>query len=88
MKAHKNARTTHYSRQILVERIAQGLPAWQVAQDLGVSRRDGEQVAAQSASRRALRPTGAHHAAGAQPHSTVAIQARAHQRTAAPTSDG
>jgi transposase InsO family protein len=38
MKAHKNARTTHYSRQILVERIAQGLPAWQVAQDLGVSR--------------------------------------------------
>lgn len=38
MKAHKNARTTHYSRQILVERIAQGLPAWQVAQDLGISR--------------------------------------------------
>jgi transposase InsO family protein len=38
MKAHKNARTTHHSRQILVERIAQGLPAWQVAQDLGISR--------------------------------------------------
>jgi len=38
MKAHKNARTTQYSRQILVERIAQGLPAWQVAQDLGISR--------------------------------------------------
>ncbi len=38
MKAHKNARTTRYSRQILVERIAQGLPAWQVAQELGVSR--------------------------------------------------
>jgi transposase InsO family protein len=38
MKAHKNARTTRYSRQILVERIAQGLPAWQVAQDLGISR--------------------------------------------------
>jgi transposase InsO family protein len=38
MKAHKNARTTLHSRQILVERIAQGLPAWQVAQDLGISR--------------------------------------------------
>jgi transposase InsO family protein len=38
MKAHKNARTTLHSRQILVERIGQGLPAWQVAQDLGVSR--------------------------------------------------
>ena len=38
MKAHKNARTTQYSRQILVERVAQGLPAWQVAQELGVSR--------------------------------------------------
>lgn len=38
MKAHKNARTTHHSRQILVERVAQGLPAWQVAQDLGISR--------------------------------------------------
>jgi transposase InsO family protein len=38
MKAHKNARTTLHSRQVLVERIAQGLPAWQVAQDLGISR--------------------------------------------------
>jgi transposase InsO family protein len=38
MKAHKNARTTLHSRQVLVERIAQGLPAWLVAQDLGVSR--------------------------------------------------
>jgi transposase InsO family protein len=38
MKAHKNARTTLHSRQELVERIAQGLPAWQVAQDLGISR--------------------------------------------------
>lgn len=38
MKAHRNARTTLHSRQVLVERIAQGLPAWQVAQDLGVSR--------------------------------------------------
>jgi transposase InsO family protein len=38
MKAHKNARTTHYSRQILVQRIAQGIPAWRVAQDLGISR--------------------------------------------------
>lgn len=38
MKAHKNARTTRYSRQILVERVAYGLPAWQVAQELGVSR--------------------------------------------------
>jgi hypothetical protein len=38
MKAHKNARTTLHSRQILVERIGQGLPAWQVAQDVGVSR--------------------------------------------------
>jgi len=38
MKAHKNARTTPHSRQILVERIRQGLPAWQVAQDLGISR--------------------------------------------------
>lgn len=38
MKAHKNARTTPHSRQLLVERIGQGLPAWQVAQDLGVSR--------------------------------------------------
>lgn len=38
MKAHKNARTTQYSRRILVERVAQGLPVWQVAQELGVSR--------------------------------------------------
>jgi transposase len=38
MKAHKNARTTLHSRQILLERIGQGLPAWQVAQDLGISR--------------------------------------------------
>lgn len=38
MKAHKNARTTVHSRQILLERIGQGLPAWQVAQDLGISR--------------------------------------------------
>jgi len=38
MKAHKNARTTLHSRRDLVERIAQGLPAWQVAQDLGISR--------------------------------------------------
>src|SRR5215813_2843598 len=38
MKAHKNARTTPHSRQILVERIRQGLPARQVAQDLGISR--------------------------------------------------
>lgn len=38
MKAHKNARTTLHSRQLLVERIGQGLPAWQVAQDLGISR--------------------------------------------------
>ena len=38
MKAHKNARTTPHSRQVLIERIGQGLPAWQVAQDLGVSR--------------------------------------------------
>lgn len=38
MKTHKNARTTPHSRQVLVERIGQGLPAWQVAQDLGVSR--------------------------------------------------
>jgi transposase InsO family protein len=38
MKAHKNARTTLHSRQILIERIGQGLPAWQVAQDLGISR--------------------------------------------------
>lgn len=38
MKAHKNARTTPHSRQLLVERIGQGLPAWQVAQDLGISR--------------------------------------------------
>ena len=38
MKAHKNARTTPHSRQTLVERIRQGLPAWQVAQDLGISR--------------------------------------------------
>jgi len=38
MKGHKNARTTPHSRQILVERIGQGLPAWQVAQDLGISR--------------------------------------------------
>lgn len=38
MKAHKNARTTPHSRQILVERIRQGRPAWQVAQDLGISR--------------------------------------------------
>ena len=38
MKAHKNARTTQFSRQILVERVGQGLPAWQVAQDLGISR--------------------------------------------------
>lgn len=38
MKAHKNARTTRYSRQILVERIAQGHSARQVAQELGVSR--------------------------------------------------
>lgn len=38
MKAHKNARTKQFSRQILVERVGQGLPAWQVAQDLGISR--------------------------------------------------
>jgi transposase InsO family protein len=38
MKAHRNARTTLHSRQTLVERIGQGLPAWQVAQDLGISR--------------------------------------------------
>jgi DNA-binding CsgD family transcriptional regulator len=38
MKAHENARTTPHSRQILVERIRQGLPAWQVAQGLGISR--------------------------------------------------
>jgi transposase InsO family protein len=38
MKAHKNARTTPHSRQILVERIGQGLPAWQVARELGISR--------------------------------------------------
>lgn len=38
MKAHRNARTTLHSRQFLVERIAQGLPAWQVARDLGISR--------------------------------------------------
>jgi leucine-zipper of insertion element IS481 len=38
MKAHKNARTTPHNRQILVERVGQGLPAWQVAQDLGISR--------------------------------------------------
>jgi leucine-zipper of insertion element IS481 len=40
MKAHKNARTTHHSRQILVERVAQELPAWQVPQDLGISRHE------------------------------------------------
>jgi len=38
MKAHKNARTTPHSRQTLVERVRQGLPAWQVAQELGISR--------------------------------------------------
>jgi transposase InsO family protein len=38
MKSHKNARTTLHSRQLLIERIDQGLPAWQVAQDLGISR--------------------------------------------------
>src|ERR1700722_14828154 len=39
MKAHKNARTTLRSRQILAERISRGQPAWQVAQELGISRR-------------------------------------------------
>ena len=39
MKAHKNARTTPHSRQILVERIRQGQPAGRVAQALGISRR-------------------------------------------------
>lgn len=38
MKAHKNARTTLHSRQILLQRTSQGLPAWQVAQDFGISR--------------------------------------------------
>jgi transposase InsO family protein len=38
MKAHKNARTTLHSRQLLLDRIGQGLPARQVAQDLGISR--------------------------------------------------
>jgi len=38
MKAHKNARTTLHSRRILVERIAQGVPARHVARDLGISR--------------------------------------------------
>ena len=38
MKSHKNARTTLHSRELLIERIGQGLPAWQVAQDLGISR--------------------------------------------------
>ena len=38
MKSHKNARTTLHSRQRLIERISQGLPAWQVAQDLGIRR--------------------------------------------------
>jgi transposase len=38
MKAHKNARTTLHSRQILLERVSPGLPARQVAQDLGISR--------------------------------------------------
>lgn len=38
MKAHKNARTTPHSRQILVERVGHGLPARQVAQELGISR--------------------------------------------------
>jgi transposase InsO family protein len=38
MKSHKNARTTLHSRQLLIDRIGQGLPAWQVAQDLGISR--------------------------------------------------
>lgn len=38
MKAHRNARTTLHSRRELVERIRQGLPAWQVAQELGISR--------------------------------------------------
>jgi len=38
MKSHKNARTTLHGRRLLIERIGQGLPAWQVAQDLGISR--------------------------------------------------
>jgi transposase InsO family protein len=38
MKAHKNARTTPHSRQILVERVSQGTPARQVARELGISR--------------------------------------------------
>ena len=37
MKSHKNARTTLHGRRLLIERIGQGLPAWQVAQDLGIS---------------------------------------------------
>jgi transposase InsO family protein len=80
MKAHKNARTTLHSRQLLVERIDQGLPAWQVAQDLGVSRQTVQKWLARI---RAQGPSGLHDRSSRPVHSPTALSKAKVERIAA-----